>query len=245
MRKIKMLIVLYLSFSTVLHAKDEITSSNSFLKMETGNKFIYRIMINEREYTETTEYHTIVIDNRPCYSYISIGDFTESDIYKSGGKHKWEVTTDIQGMPIKISFQAGKNTVEMEFDGDGTVHMKANWNEKILKDSEKFKSNVTSENSLLVRTLDFSHHGKYVFDLLQLKEMPYLEAYEMFFEVLGDETVTVKAGTFKCKRILFSLTGFKGFFYKAYYYVTNDECRYIVKIDNMPMEGSSELIRIE
>jgi len=67
----------------------------------------------------------------------------------------------------------------------------------------------------------------------------------MYFKVIGTTKVSVKAGTFNCKKILFSLTGYKGFFYKAYYYVTDDADRYIVKIENIPVNGSSELIAIE
>ncbi|UCD72300.1 MAG: hypothetical protein JSW70_04710 [Syntrophobacterales bacterium] len=201
--------------------------------------------MDKREYRETTEYHTCVVNNTPYYSYTSIGNFTEPDMYKPGGEHRWEVTTYTNGMPSTIAFQIDKNTVKWEFNGKGTVDMRANWEGRTFKRSRTFKPNVTVENTLFLRTLNFSQKEKYVFDLLQIREMPDLEAYEMFFKALGEEKVTVKAGTFTCKKILFSLTGFKGLFYKAYYYVTHDEHRYIIKIDNIPRGGTSELVRIE
>lgn len=244
MKKPKIRIIFHLIFSLFYLIKGDFLCASP-LKLVEGEKFIYQLIVGEGEYRETTEYHTRVVNNIPYYFYTSIGEFTEPDVYKPGGKHKWEVTTHTNGMPSIIAFQVDKNTIKWKFDGKGTVDMRAHWEGRAFKTSRTFKPNVTGENNLSLRTLDFSQREKYVFDLIQVREMPDLEVYEMFFWVLGEESVTVKAGTFTCKKILFSLSGLRGHFYKAYYYVTDDEHRYIVKIDNIPRGGTSELVHIE
>jgi len=219
--------------------------SASPLRIRNGEKLIYRIKYKGKEYIQTIEYKTILKNKKQYFYYESYGPFSQLGPNKHVGSHKWEVLTDRNGIPRKINFFAGKDAVKMVFNGKGNVNVIINWEGKFVKKSKRFKKNVTLENALVVRTLDLSRKNKYIFDLLQLREMPDLEAYEMFFKVIGNKTVTVKAGTFRCKKILFSLTGFRGAFYKAYYYVTDDEHRYTVKIDNVPMNGSTELINIK
>ena len=135
--------------------------------------------------------------------------------------------------------------MQLDFDGKGGVILTGYWNGKKIEQKNEFMKNVTLENALVVRTLELDNFDEYIFDLLQTSKFPSLESYKMYFKVLGEETVGVKAGTFNCKKILFSIKGWKGIFYKAYYFVSNDEHRYLVKIENMPRGGSTELVSIE
>jgi len=133
------------------------------------------------------------------------------------------------------------NDISFNIDKNGQVCLKGVWNGVQCNTTKKFPNDVVIENSMLVRKIDFSSNEKVVFDLIKMDKMPDLKSHEMFFQVIGDETVKVPAGTFKCKKILFSLTGIKGMFFKAYYYISNDKNRYIVKIDNLPVGGCTEL----
>lgn len=67
----------------------------------------------------------------------------------------------------------------------------------------------------------------------------------MYFQVLNEEIVKVPAGTFKCKKILFSLADWRGNFYKSYHYITNDVHHYLIKMVNMPTGAKTELISIK
>jgi len=86
---------------------------------------------------------------------------------------------------------------------------------------------------------------RYEFDFLQYDKLPELDADRMYFQVIGEETVTVQAGTFKCRKILFSLSDWRGSFWQAYYYISDDSHRYIVKTENIPHGGAMELIQIK
>lgn len=158
---------------------------------------------------------------------------------------KFDVRTDGLALPDKIIYKNGDTEATFSFAGSGSVNMTFINGRESVTETEKFIPNVTVENALVARTLDLNNTEKHEFDLLQCDKLPDLVAYRMFFQVIGEETVTVKAGTFNCKKVLFSLTGWKGMFYKAYYYISNDEHRYLVKMDNMPKGGSTELIEIQ
>lgn len=188
---------------------------------------------NERFIAQTT-YGVIEKNGNLFFSYVN-----------KDNRSLWEVETDAKAFPIKIKYSKKGNKMQLDFDGKGGVILTGYWNGKKIEQKNEFMKNVTLENALVVRTLELDNFDEYIFDLLQTSKFPSLESYKMYFKVLGEETVGVKAGTFNCKKILFSIKGWKGIFYKAYYFVSNDEHRYLVKIENMPRGGSTELISIE
>ncbi|MBN1648301.1 MAG: DUF3108 domain-containing protein [Spirochaetales bacterium] len=157
----------------------------------------------------------------------------------------WEVHTDLHGVPSLIKYSEKGNSLVLIFDGTGKVRVKGNWKGKEIDLAKTFSPTVTLENAAVARSLDFTSNTKYVFDLLQTDKLPQLVPYRMYFRVVGEEIVTVPAGTFRCKKIQFSLKDWRTLFYKAYYYISDDEKRIIVKIDNVPKGGSSELTAIE
>ena len=133
----------------------------------------------------------------------------------------------------------------MTFNTKGDVKLDGIWNDEEIQKSGKFSKNVSSEIGLVLRTLNLNSRRKYVIDIIQKDIFPELTAYKMYFEVVGEEEVKVPAGTFYCKKVLFTLSGWQGLFYKCYNYITNDERRIIVRMDNMPRGGQTYLIAIE
>ena len=159
-------------------------------------------------------------------------------------RSEWKVLAGADCSPFAINYDEQHGSVKLSFDGTGNVRLTGTWDGKPVDAQKRFGANVTLENAMIVRNLDFENSEKYFFDLLQTDKLPRLVAYTMYFEAVGEETVTVPAGTFRCKKICFSLKDWRSMFYKAYYYVTDDDRRIIVKIDNVPKGGSSELVRI-
>jgi hypothetical protein len=157
----------------------------------------------------------------------------------------FDVMTYGNALPSRVIVTGVNLRAAYMFDGSGSVKMELKNDKGTVEKTGKFTPNVTVENALVARTLDLTSTGKHEFDLLQCGELPELIAYHMYFKVMGEETVSVEAGTFNCKKVLFSLAGWKGMFYKAYYYISNDEHRYLVKMKNMPTGGSTELIQIQ
>lgn len=229
MRKFLLLLIMVLLSSNVVLAGLEIKGEE---------KFIYQVTDGKIQYQEEVIYQNSTFEGKNAISYVNIAKKGNEKLYE------WNVVTDAQASPFKIDYYEGNSEVNMVFDGEGRVKMTGNWKDEQLNLTNNFKKNVTLENALILRNLNLDSNKKYVFDLLQREELPKLKAYEMYFKVVGNKTVTVSAGTFDCKKVLFSLTDWRGFFYKAYYYVTNDNHRYIVKIENSPKDVDSELISI-
>jgi|GEM_PF-1922439 len=204
-------------------------------KINDGEKFIYKITGKDgKSFTGKSAYHVSCSNGKIIYSYLYISDI-----------EKFDVKTDENGKPIEIIYEAKGNIIKLIFNGLGKTNMKGYWHGNKLDKEGYFLKNVTLENALVIRTMDLNSKEKYVFDLLQIGEFPKLIAYRMYFQVIGEETITVKAGSFRCKKVIFSLCDWRGFFYKAYYYISDDQNKYIVKIDNVPMGGTSELIKVE
>ncbi len=201
--------------------------------IENNESFIYKIDNDGNSYTATCTYTIKEFSGIKRYYY----DY--SDKYCA-----WEVTTDFNGLPQNIVFRKDKNRVTLKFNKTGAVKMTGLWDGKNLMETGKFSANVTLENALVLRTMDLRKGKKHVFDLLQTEKFPDLEAYEMCFEVIGIETVTVPAGTFQCKKVLFTVNDLRSAFFKAWYYVTDDNHRYIIKMENMPRGGSTVLTQI-
>jgi len=213
--------------------------SHNLIEKGKIEKLHYYIYLKDKIYYEKSVGY---IKNNGDYFYISEGNHTSKKVYKKGGYHKWEVLADKYSKPIKINYQVGENNLNYLFKGHGLVHVQGTWNKKIIDIEKIFKPNVTIETAFLARSLNFQRKERYIFDLIQLSELPYLEAYEMFFKVIEDQKIEVPAGIFMCKKVIFSLTGFKGYFFKAYFYISIEKPNYIVKIENLPINGRTELI---
>ncbi|MBN1961145.1 MAG: hypothetical protein JW841_09375 [Deltaproteobacteria bacterium] len=52
-------------------------------------------------------------------------------------------------------------------------------------------------------------------------------------------------GAFQCLKVKISVIGWRGLFWEAFYYITNDKHRNVVKIKNIPDSGVTELVSIE
>ena len=231
MRLTQIIIFLFFCFNSITTSL--IAESN--LKIVDEEKLVFQGKNKENDaFTAETTYYVRVKNKKPFYSYKHVD-----------GNSTWEVATDENAIPSRVVFTMKGNKMTLDFNGEGGVTMSGYWNGKKIQKKGSFESNVTLENALVVRTLNLDRKDPYYFDLLQTSEFPELEAYSMYFEVQGEETITVGAGTFACKKILFSVSGWRGLFYKAYYYISNDTHRYLIKIENLPMGGETELARIE
>ena len=148
-------------------------------------------------------------------------------------------------MPVQCKYSSNNTKIIFDFNKNGNIWVNGLWNMKKINKSGVFMNNVTIENALVVRNLNFTNNEKYIFDLIQIDKLPKLKAFRMYFKVIDNEMINVKAGVFKTKKVLFTLTDWRNVFYKAYYYISDDEHRYIVKIINIPVGGETELLSIE
>lgn len=199
-----------------------------------GETMVHRITNNSAgsNYKTVTTYLVSELNGEVVYSYHNQDEF-----------YSWDVCTDRNALPRSIVFSTNGNEMELFFD-NGRVHLTGTWEGEIINESVDFNDTVTLENDLVARTLDLNSMKKHVFSLLQTNNFPQLKSFQMYFKVLGEETVNVPAGTFNCKKVCFSFDGVSGLFYKAYYYISDDEHHYIVKIENMPMKCTTELEKI-
>jgi hypothetical protein len=120
--------------------------------------------------------------------------------------------------------------------------LNAHWKGKTFSQTGQFQHEVSTEPYLLLRTMALGTGTRRDFDSIAYRELPALVTYPMFFEVLGDETVTVPAGTFHCNKVLFTVNDWRRLFFSAVYYITDDEKRWIVKVELHPFSGGMELV---
>ncbi|MBN2040441.1 MAG: hypothetical protein JW864_10385 [Spirochaetes bacterium] len=224
--KYSVFLILLMAEFDLFSAPETIISNNEVL--------VYKVHPEKGDpYTSKTVYNFEKKNGVLFYSYIHY----DKD-------HTFKVITDKDAIPRKIIRTNAESSASFTFTGEGSVILVLENNNGITEKNGTFSENVSAENALIARTLDLSSEEKYEFDLIQCDKLPELAAYRMYFQVEGETTVAVKAGNFKCRKVLFSLSGWKGMFYKAYYYISNDEHHYIVKIENMPEGGCSELVKI-
>lgn len=232
MTKLKQMIIFFIFLFSIISS---IFSNENNLQIINGETFIMKIIEKNGEtYYGTNKYSIQSVDGKTTYYYSYV------DKYDS-----WYVWTDSNGIPFKIIYENEYGKITLLFNHEGKVTMQGSWKNEVIEKIKYFLPNVTLENTLVIRSLNLESNEKYEFDLLQYDKLPELDAYRMYFQVVGEETVTVKAGTFHCKKVLFSLSDWRGIFWQAYYYVSNDSHRYIVKTLNVPDGGAMELIRIE
>lgn len=162
--------------------------------------------------------------------------------YRSPG-NEWSVVTDSAARPISIRHRIEGNEFDFSFEGS-SVHMRGMWNGAPVEQRVDFNTFVTGENALLLRCHDFDREKSFSFMLLQPDKYPELKAFKMSYTFVGTERVQVPAGSFNCRKIQFSLAGAGAVMFRAYYYITDDDRRIIVKSENMPLKGESVLLKI-
>ena len=195
-----------------------------------GESFVYRTALKEGAVVEAKCTYSTV-PNGYSYKY-------------SCPSEQWDVVTDKSAKPVKISHTLEGNEMNFTYSGN-TVSLQGMWNGTAVDAAESFNGFVTGENALLLRAHDFDAEKSFSFYLLQPDRYPEIKAFKMMFKWEGSEEVTVPAGTFKCRKIKFTLSGAGSLMFSAYYYITDDDRRIIVKSENMPVGGKSELISIE
>jgi len=200
-----------------------------------GHRMVYEITFKNSEKFYGEFKFNLIEQNQKKFNHYLYVDKNE----------KWDVTTTEIGIPVKVIHTLHGNLIEFYFSEDGRVKMIGKFNNESIQEERTFKPGITVENIMVLKNLDFNSTENYNFDLIQTLEYPKLIAYPMYFRIVGNQKVCVKAGEFNCKKILFSLSDMRGLFFRAYYYVTDDLERNIVKIENMPISGKTELISIE
>jgi len=170
-------------------------------------------------------------------------DATFAYTYRSPS-NVWAVLTDKSGRPLTISHTLAGNELNFVYKGT-SVKMTGLWNGTRVDEQKDFPGMVTGENALLLRAHDFDAQKSFSFFLVQPDKYPKLAAFKMTFTWVGSESVTVPAGNFSCRKIRFTLAGAGSVLYNAWYYITDDNRRIIVKSENMPVNGSCVLEKIE
>lgn len=195
-----------------------------------GEIFYYTETMGDKRVRESNCFYSV---NESGYEYF----------YQAPGE-QWLVRTDTRARPLGITHRIEGN--ELVFDySDTSVRMKGMWKGTSVADTQSYPSFVTGENALLLRTHDFDAEKSFSFLLMQPDGYPKQKVLRMKFTWVGNETVTVPAGTFDCRKICFSMDGAASLLFRAHYYISNDERQIIVKSDNMPLKGSTQLVKIE
>jgi len=205
-------------------------ASGTGLAIVDGERFVYEIILPDGEKVQSEcRYWRKESQGRVLFGY------TYNDPVG-----KWDVLTNAQGYPVEVSHEFYGNPIKFTF-GKNKVHMSGFWNGENISEEREFKGLITPEIAMILRNLDLGSKDRFVLQVIQKDEYPELVTYTMYFQVKEDTTITVKAGTFNCKRVVFSLTDWRGLFYKSNQYITNDEYRRIIKMENFPRGGETEL----
>lgn len=150
---------------------------------------------------------------------------------------RWLVRTRKDGTPVETNLIREREKYRVQFSPDGRLTVKGVWDGKQQEYKARFDPNATLENLMLLRTLPLQPGAKYSFQQFRPDKLPKLVPYKMYYQVVGEKTVTVKAGTFRCKEVLFTCkSSLYRRFYKSYFYVSDDSHRYFVKEIN-PSRG--------
>jgi len=215
--------------------------SSSAIARITGTEYlIYKIHINGKYYKE----HVVSHLSNDLLQYESCGGYTSPKVYAPGGEHCWDVLSTSTGQPRLIEYKIGPNNMHMAFSKNGHFEMKGFWEGKKSSTKRVFDNKVYVELPSLLRTMDLNQSAPVKFELIRLPELPFIKTHDLFVQVMGYKKVKVPAGHFSCKKILLSASGYKGLFFKAYIYLTHDERQLIVKIENLPIGGETELIEM-
>lgn len=217
-----------------------IWSGSSIAAITGTERLVYAIQVNGKSYKE----NVIVHRTNDLLQYESCGNYTNPKVYAPGGKHCWDVLSTSDGHPRLIEYKVGKNNIRMTFSKDGHFELKGVWDGKKCFKQKNFENKIYVELSTLIRTFNLKHTKPLTFELVQLPRLPNIETHHLYIQAIENTKVKVPAGSFFCKKILLSASGYKGYFFKAYFYVSNDARQVVVKIENLPIGGVTELIKI-
>jgi hypothetical protein len=212
----------------------------SFAAISETEHLRYVIKINGKSYEEKMVVHR----SKDLIQYESCGNYTNPKIYAPGGHHCWDVVSTYDGQPRLINYHVGPNNMQMIFDKNGLFEMKGVWDGKNCHQKMNFDNQVYVEINSLVRTMNLNSKTPITFDLVRITAFPMVKSHDLFFQILHDIVIDVPAGRFNCKKVMLSATGYKGYFFKAFFYVTNDENQFIVRVDNIPIGGMTQLIEV-
>jgi len=212
----------------------------SFASISETEHLLYAIKINGKSYKEKMVVH----HGKDLIQYESCGDYTDPRIYAHGGRHCWDVVSTTDGQPRLIDYHAGPNKMQMSFEKNGNFEMKGFWDGQKCHKKMNFDNQVYVEITGLIRTMDLNRKTPIKFDFVRITKFPMLETHYLFVQILHDVVIDVPAGRFNCKKIMLSASGYKGYFFKAYFYVTTDKRQLIVRVDNIPIGGMTQLIEV-
>jgi len=212
----------------------------SFAAVSETEHLLYAIKINGKNYKEKMVVH----HSDDLIQYESCGDFTDPRIYEKGGYHCWDVVSTSDGQPLLIDYQAGPNNMHMTFEKNGRFEMKGVWDGSQCYKKLNFDNPVYVEITALVRTMNLKQKTPVSFDFIRITKFPIVKTHYLYFQTLHDVVIEVPAGRFNCKKIMLSAAGFKGYFFKAYFYVTTDKRQLIVRVENIPIGGMTQLIEV-
>jgi hypothetical protein len=212
----------------------------SFAAISDTEHLLYAIKINGKSYQEKMVVH----HSKDLMQYESCGNYTDPRIYEHGGRHCWDVVSTSDGKPRLINYHAGPNSMQMTFEKNGFFEMKGFWDGKKCFQRKSFDNQVYVEITGLVRKMDLNRKTPIPFDLIRITRFPVLKSHDLFFQILHDIVIDVPAGRFNCKKVMLTASGYKGFFFKAFFYVTTDKHQIIVRVDNVPIGGMTQLIEV-
>ena len=218
--------------------------NNSFaFQIVPGQVFEYRTFAHNQTATESIVYSAITSGSKTLLRYTNTGTNINPDLAPGRAAFICRVTADEKGIPFETSYAVSANAVRTLFN-QGEVNLVANWKGKSFTHRRQFSAEVSTEPFLMLRTMDLATANRRVFDFVSYRDFPGFSSYPMVFEVLNRETVTVPAGTFICKKAVFTANDWRSIFFKAYYDITDDDRRWIVKIEFRPFGGGMELLGV-
>jgi hypothetical protein len=212
----------------------------SFAAVSETEHLLYAIKLDGKNYKE----RMVVHHSEDLIQYESCGDYTDPRIFEKGGRHCWDVVSTRDGQPRLIDYQAGPNSMHMTFEKNGLFEMKGFWDGIQCHKKRDFDNPVYVEIMGLVRTMDLKQKAPIRFDFIRITQFPMVKVHYLYLQMLHDVMIDVPAGRFNCKKIMLSVSGYKGFFFKAYFYVTTDKRQLIVRVENIPIGGMTQLIEV-
>ncbi|ETR72503.1 MAG: hypothetical protein OMM_01671 [Candidatus Magnetoglobus multicellularis str. Araruama] len=180
----------------------------SFAAISETEHLLYAVQINGKSYEEKM----IVHHTKDLMQYEACGNYTDPRIYSPGGRHCWDVVSTSDGQPLLTEYQVGPNRMQMTFNNNGLFEMKGIWDGKNCYQKKVFNNNVYIELTGMVRNIDLTRTTPIQFDLVRITKFPLIETHCLYFKVLDDVVIDVPAGHFKCKKLLLTASGMKGFF---------------------------------
>lgn len=151
------------------------------------------------------------------------------------GEVCWNVTTDRMAKPLVVSYSDGLDFMHLDFRSREGMTIRGTWDGQAIERTASLPENLTAEICMPARMVCREDKETYTFKLLRSESFPELKTYEMRLKIVGTEVVRVPAGTFQCTKVKLSpVSPMLQPFYQGTLYISRDEYRYIVRMDNVP-----------